>query len=183
MPDALFHNWKSWTSAPKSPCRDEQWRPVVFLGSSVEGLSFAQAIQVNLDHVCETMIWSQGVFGLNEATLDSLSKAVVVSDFAVLVLTPDDMARARGKTSHTPRDNLIFELGLFMGRLGRTRTFAVYDRTADLKLPSDLAGITIATFQPHRSGNLAAALGAASTRIELAVRELGPKRHHVKPGF
>lgn len=150
-----------------------QKRPSVFLGSSVEGLKIAKAIQLNLDHVCESTIWSQGIFGLSEATLESLEKAMSSSDFAILILTPDDMVWARGKRCSSPRDNVLFELGLFMGRLGRKRTFAVFDRTAKLKLPSDLAGITAATFQPHSSGNLAAAVGAACTKIELCILDQG----------
>jgi predicted nucleotide-binding protein len=113
------------------------------------------------------------IFGLSEATLESLDKVMRASDFAVLILTPDDMLTSRGKNASAPRDNVLFELGLFMGRLGRSRTFAVYDRTANLKLPSDLAGITAATYQPHSSGNLAAALGAACTKIELTIVQQG----------
>lgn len=60
-----------------------------------------------------------------------------------------------------------------MGGLGTARTFIVYDRTAKLKLPSDLAGVSAATFEPHASGNLQAALGAAATRIEDQVARLG----------
>ena len=63
----------------------------------------------------------------------------------------------------------MFELGLFIGSLGRNRTFAVYDRTADIKLPTDLAGVTIASFHPHTTGNLTAALGASCTLIENAI--------------
>jgi predicted nucleotide-binding protein len=183
MSNAASQSSKSRTSATTCQHGYAECRPAVFLGSSVEGRHIAKAIQVNLDHVCETTTWDQGVFGLSDATLDSLNKVMAISDFAILVLTPDDMVKARWKRSHMPRDNVLFELGLFMGCLGRSRTFAVYDRTADLKLPSDLAGITAATFQPHSSGNLTAALGAACTKIELAIRGLGCKRRFVKHGF
>src|SRR5437870_5126679 len=81
-------------------------RPCLFIGSSVEGLRIAQAIQMNLDHACEVTIWSQGVFGLSEATLESIEKAVAVSDFAALVLTPDDLITVRGKEIDAPRDNV-----------------------------------------------------------------------------
>lgn len=148
-------------------------RPSVFIGSSSEGLKIAKNLQLLLDHSCEVTIWSQGVFGLSQGTLESLVLALDDFDFAILVLTPDDMVTSREKTDSAPRDNVLFELGLFMGGLGRNRTFILYDRSEDLKLPSDLAGVTPATFEPHSSGNLQSALGAASTQIETCIEELG----------
>jgi predicted nucleotide-binding protein len=59
-------------------------------------------------------------------------------DFAVLALTPDDMIQSRGKSQESPRDNVLIELGLFIGVVGRKRTFIVYNRAADIKLPSDM---------------------------------------------
>lgn len=60
-----------------------------------------------------------------------------------------------------------------MGALGRKRTFIVYDRSANLKLPSDLAGVSAATFEPHSTGNLQSALGAATTRLEYQINKHG----------
>lgn len=148
-------------------------RPSVFIGSSTEGLDVAKAIQVNLDHGCEVVLWSQGVFGLSTGTLDSLVSALDTFDFAVIVVTPDDLVTSRGDTKNAPRDNVLLELGMFIGAIGRSRTFIVYDRTADLKLPSDLAGVTPATYQPHSSNNLPAALGAATTLIQNAISASG----------
>jgi len=148
-------------------------RPSIFVGSSTEGLKIAKALHVLLDPACEVTIWSQGVFGLSQGTLESLVLALDQFDFAILVLTPDDLGISRDQINSTPRDNVLFELGLFMGGLGRDRTFIVYDRTSHLKLPSDLAGVTAATFEPHSSGNLQGALGAAATRIEERIERLG----------
>lgn len=148
-------------------------RPTLFIGSSSESLKVAKALQVLLDHSCEVTIWSQGTFGLGEGTLESLVGMLDDFDFAALVLTPDDLLTSRDETASAPRDNVLFELGLFMGALGRKRTFVVYDRTAKLKLPSDLAGVTAATFQAPESGTLVSALGAASTRIEEQINKLG----------
>ena len=148
-------------------------RPSVFVGWSSEGLRVAQAVQVLLDQVCEVEIWSQGVFGLTQGTLESLVLAIERFDFAVLVLTADDLTIARGVERPVARDNVLFELGLFVGGLGRDRTFMLYDRTRRPELPSDLAGVTAATFEPHSSGNIQAALGAACTRIQHAIERLG----------
>ena len=152
---------------------DARVRPSVFVGSSSEGLRIAQAIQVVLDPVCEVEIWSQGVFGLTQGTLESLVLALERFDFAVLVLTADDLKISRGTERQVARDNVLFELGLFVGGLSRDRTFMLFDRTHPPALPTDLAGVTAATFEPHSSGNLQAALGAACTRIQTAIERLG----------
>ena len=148
-------------------------RPTLFVGSSSEGLKVAKAIQVLLDQSCEVTIWSQGIFGLGEGTLESLVNILDDFDFAALVLTPDDLLTSRNESSSAPRDNVLFELGLFMGALGRKRTFIIYDRSAKLKMPSDLAGVSAATYEPHSTGNLQSALGAAATRIEDQILKLG----------
>jgi hypothetical protein len=152
----------------------------MFIGSSREGLQIAKAIQANLDHECEVTIWSQGIFGLGEGTLEALVDRLDDFDFASLILTPDDLTKSRKGSSPSPRDNVLLELGLFLGRLGRKRTFIVYDRTANLRLPSDLAGVTSATFQPHTSQNWQAALGAACTQIEREVKVLGTRNRSWK---
>ena len=148
-------------------------RPSVFIGSSSEGLKIAKTLQVLLQHPCEVTIWSQGVFGLSQGTLESLVNALDAYDFAILVLTADDLVTSRAASASVPRDNVLFELGLFMGGLGRNRTFIVYDRTADLKLPSDLAGVAAATFEPPVAGSLQSALGACATLIEEHIAKLG----------
>lgn len=148
-------------------------RPAMFIGSSVEGLPMAQAVQVELDRSCEVEIWSQGTFGLMEGSLESLVLALGRFDFAVLLVTQDDLTVSRGAERQVARDNVVFELGLFIGALGRDRTFMVYDRTRPPALPTDLAGVTAATFEPHSSGNLQASLGAACTRIRAVVERLG----------
>lgn len=146
-------------------------RPSLFIGSSSEGLSVAKAMQINLDNVCDVEIWHQGTFGLSGGTLQSLLLAVKRFDFAALVLTPDDLIESRGQQSNSARDNVLFELGLFMGSLGQEQTFVVFNRSANLKLPSDLAGVTMATYNIHSSGNLTSSLGAASSQIEEAIKK------------
>lgn len=151
-------------------------KPTVFIGSSSEGINIAKAIQVELDHGCEVVIWSQGLFGLSGGTLEALVEASNKFDFAILVITPDDVAFSRGKEKQIPRDNVLLELGLFIGALGRERVFFIYERTKNIDLPSDLAGITPATFSLHKSGNLQSSVGASCTKIENAIRKLGARR-------
>jgi hypothetical protein len=84
--------------------------------------------------------------------LDDLLRYVSVFDFAVLVLTADDLTSSKGRRTAAPRDNVIFELGLFMGVRGRRRAFAVIapNKAGKLKLPSDLAGNTKLQLDPER---------------------------------
>lgn len=156
-------------------------RPTLFVGSSSEGHEIAQAVQVNLDRVCEVKLWDQGVFGLTRGTLESLVKAVDEFDFAVLVLTADDLNISRGTTKAAARDNVLFELGLFMGSLGRERTFIFYNQADSPSLPSDLAGVTLANFEPHADGNIDAALGAPCTKIQRVITTLGTRENKGGP--
>jgi predicted nucleotide-binding protein len=148
-------------------------RPSIFVGSSTEGLRIAQAVQLLLDRVGEVEIWSQGVFGLGHGTLESLVLAVGRFDFAIFALTADDLLLRRGTGAGSPRDNVVFELGLFVGGLGQDRVFIMHDRAHPPTLPSDLAGIESATFELHLSGNIEAAMGAACTRIQHVIERLG----------
>ena len=155
------------------------YRPALFVGSSFEGQRIADEVQVLLEPVCEVQLWTQGTFGLTQGTLESLVMDLPRFDFALLILTADDLTISRGTAKAAARDNVLFELGLFIGSLGRDRTFMLYDRTNPPALPSDLAGITAATFAPHASGNLLAALGAPSTMIRKAIERLGARSDKV----
>ena len=66
-------------------------------------------------------------------TLEALVRMLDRFDFAVLVITPDDVVSIRGDIRQAPRDNVMFELGLFMGRLGPARTFAVCSDSPNLR--------------------------------------------------
>ncbi|PPH84421.1 nucleotide-binding protein [Rathayibacter sp. AY1D5] len=127
-------------SRSSSPSED---LPTVFIGSSSEGIEIADYLQSALHSrgSCEAITWSQGVFELSDFTMESLLKAAHRADFAVLIATAGDTADVRGKSRVVARDNVIFELGLFIGVLGRERTYIVVDRADDLQLPSDLAGL------------------------------------------
>jgi CAP12/Pycsar effector protein, TIR domain len=140
--------------------------PSLFIGSSSEGLPVARALQVELDQVCEPLVWSQGVFEPTGTTIGSLLETSRSSDFAALVLTPDDWVVTRGTELPVARDNVVFELGLFLGTLGPRRVFIIQPRDLGLTLPSDLAGVTRLDYRHDRADrNLQAAIGPAASRI------------------
>jgi Predicted nucleotide-binding protein containing TIR-like domain len=146
--------------------------PSLFIASSVEGMPIAEAVQKGLNYAANAEIWNQATFDLSSVTIDALLKKCGAMDFAVFVLTPDDVKLKREKKTAAARDNVIFELGLFSGTLGRERCFLVHERnkeTKPIELPSDLAGITPATFRRHDSGNLDASLGPVCSEIKNSI--------------
>jgi hypothetical protein len=150
-------------------------KPSVFIGSSTEGLEFARAVRGLVRDEAEVTLWNEGVFTIGTTFIESLMTALPRFDFAVLLLTPDDLMITRDTRTLGPRDNVLFELGLFMGRLGRERTFVVRPDGDGIKLPSDLAGLVAPAYEwPRADGNHMAAVGPACDLIRQVIRSLGP---------
>jgi predicted nucleotide-binding protein len=124
-------------------------KPRIFVGSSSEGLDVAYAIQANLDHDAEVTVWTQGVFEPSKYSLEGIIDALESSDFGIFVFTPDDVVTMRGEEQRAVRDNVLFELGIFIGRLGRNQSFIVIPKgIKDFHLPSDLLGLTPLSYGP-----------------------------------
>lgn len=127
-------------------------KPSIFIGSSTEALPIAKLVEKELSKHFDAKLWKDHLFELGEDTLNSLLIFMQCYDFAVLVVTDDDTSVVRKKRSGTPRDNVIYELGLFTGALGRRRTFAVVShksvkpngKRASPKLPTDILGANTA---------------------------------------
>lgn len=149
-------------------------KPKLFIGSSVEGLNIAYALQENLKFVSESTVWDQGVFNLSESSLESLINVLEASDFGVFVFTPDDYIKIRGKKDLAVRDNVLFELGLFVGRLGRSRAFIVIPDNKEFHLPTDLIGMTPGKYEADRvDKNMQAGTGSVSHKIREQIQKQG----------
>lgn len=150
-------------------------KPSVFIASSVEGLPVAEAIQANLEYSTHSSIWHNGTFKLSSVTLPDLVRRAATVDFAVFIFTPDDVATIRKQEAQVARDNVVFELGLFIGSIGLERCYVVRPRGIEMHLPSDLLGITPAEYDPNRPDkDIASALTFACTKIKAQITELGP---------
>ena len=113
--------------------------------------------------------WKDG--GLRGANypIASLEHALDQSDVAIAIAEPS-------VDGQHGRDNIIFELGFFMGRLGRHRTFLLEPRAEKMELPPELAGVNTLTW-PHRAeGNLTEALAPVCAKLSRLIKELGPNR-------
>ena len=85
------------------------------------------------------------------------------------------MIESRKKKQAAPRDNVIFELGLFMGALGRERTFIVKPRHVDIKIPSDLLGVTFIEYSTLPLFSLRSRVARPVRELLLLVDKHGPK--------
>lgn len=158
-------------------------KPRMFIGSSREHLDLAYAVQEGLEHDVEPTVWAQGVFGPSRSAMASLVDQTNESDFAVFIFSPSDLTTIRDQQKKTVRDNVIFELGLFIGSIGVERCFMIVPRGEEnLHLPSDMLGLVPLEFDPNRQDeNLVAALGPACNKIRKAVLKLGALEASVLP--
>lgn len=142
-------------------------KPRIFVGSSTQSLSIGYAIQENLDYDAEVTVWTQDIFKQSGVPLITLINQLETFDFGIFVFGADDIKIIQDKTQKTVRDNVLFETGLFMGKLGKDRVFFVVpDDANDLHIATDLLGITPGRFNPGRSdGKLVAALGPFCNQV------------------
>lgn len=148
-------------------------KPRIFLASSVEGLGVANAINECLDYDAEMVHWKDG-FSLSSYTIDSLMEKARTVDFAIFVFTPDDVSTIREQSHIVVRDNVLFELGLFIGSLTKERCFIIKPRGIELHFPTDLLGLTPADFDGNRSDNdLTQAVNAPCNKVKKEILRLG----------
>lgn len=149
-------------------------KPRLFIASSVETLPVAEAVNVNLDHDLEVTIWKNGTFKLSSSAIDDLVEKSSAVDFALFIFAPDDIASIRSRAEHVVRDNVIFEMGLFVGAIGKSRSFILKPRDVEMHLPTDLLGVTPADYDASRSDNdLVSATNRACALIKSEVDRIG----------
>lgn len=148
----------------------------VFIICSVEALPIARVLVNAFEfEPFHTEVWNHGVFKVANYTLSDLEDAVDNSDFAIAIAHADDVTEGRDdQTWPSPRDNVIFELGLFMGRLGRSRAILMEPRGKGVKLPSDLAGVQTIAYRFEKGRDAAALMAPACNRLRDHILEWGP---------
>jgi hypothetical protein len=121
-------------------------KPRIFLGSSGKQGKLLQALTRGLQDIAHVEPWTS-VFNPGTTTLERLLELTREVDFAAFVFAKDDWTSVGTTASNTmesaqasPRDNVVFEAGLFGSALGMRRTFILHANGA--KLPTDLLGLT-----------------------------------------
>jgi hypothetical protein len=139
-----------------------QRTPTLFLASSKESLSIAEAVKTWFEAKnIEVTIWSEDVFKVNRSYLETLLNRSMFYDYLVAIFSSDDEALIREEYQVVTRDNVIFEFGLFLGRLGINRTFMLLED--GVSLFSDWDGIKPAKFK--RRDNMVSAVGVGCQQI------------------
>jgi hypothetical protein len=144
-------------------------KPRIFLGSSGKQAKLLQAITRGLEEVAEVEPWTT-TFNPGRSTLDRLVELSQEVDFAAFVFAQDDWTSADAAESAqaSPRDNVVFEAGLFGGALGIRRTFILHADGS--KLPTDLLGLTSVRYDPAAS---AAEVRAINQKLRKAIETEG----------
>ena len=121
-------------------------KPRIFLGSSGKQEKLLQALTRGLEDVAHVEPWTTS-FNPGTTTLERLLELTTQVDFAAFAFARDDWTAAGATAAPlaevgqaAPRDNVVFEAGLFGGVLGMRRTFILHANGS--KLPSDLLGLT-----------------------------------------
>ena len=126
-------------------------KPRIFLGSSGKQAKLLQSLTRGLEDVAHVEPWTSS-FNPGTTTLERLIELTREVDFAAFVFARDDWTTVSppasdpsGSGQASPRDNVVFEAGLFGGVLGMRRTFILHASGA--KLPSDLLGLTCVRYE------------------------------------
>lgn len=153
----------------------------VFVASSSEQIKVAKAVAEALNSPkLEAKVWDEETFNFSAAYIESLEDELDRADFAIVILTGDDPGNIRENDVNLPRDNVIFELGLFMGRLGRERCFFFVARDSRTRIASDLSGVKQVEFdldtQAPDSYNLVSQVGRVAQHMLARDKRYAPSR-------
>lgn len=150
--------------------------PKIFIASSGLARQVAYDIQELLSNDAQCEVWVHQ-FEPSRGTLETLQEWLDKADFGIFVFAEDDRLDATAQKTFVTRDNVVFEAGLFIGRIGLSRNFIFLPVGAGaLQVPSDLLGITTLTFDPEpEGGDHRPSLMPSCNRVRRAIRQLGAK--------
>ena len=149
-------------------------KPRIFLGSSGKQEKLLQALTRGLGDVAQVEPWTSS-FNPGTTTLERLLQLAHEVDFAAFVFAQDDWTTnsppasdPTGSGQASPRDNVVFEAGLFGGTLGMRRTFILH--ASGSKLPSDLLGLTCVRYS---DATTATEMRAVNQKLRKAIESEG----------
>ena len=149
-------------------------KPRVFIGSSTAAANYAGAIHDALVDTGECTTWTEGAFGLSKSTIDNLIKNLRDSDFGIFVFSADDTATIKGQFLNVPRDNVVYEAGLFSGYLSPERCLIAVPRNVAVHIPTDFLGMTYGVYEDDRSDkNYVSAVSSFCRQVKTEIGKQG----------
>ena len=148
--DSILEEWKSHPELMSPADRDTRRRSIVETGGKVfiiHGHDHELKIEVQLlltrADVTSVVLHEQPDLG--RTIIDKLVEEAKDASYAIALFSPDD-SLVNG--SRRPRQNVMLEVGYFIGKLGKDRVRLIVK--GDIEIPSDLSGIL---YEKHdRSG-------------------------------
>lgn len=155
--------------------------PRIFIASSREALHIAEAVNIRLEGDARIKQWDNA-FDLSSLTLPALCARTKETDYAVFVFHKDDQVIIRGNTFSTVRDNVVFELGLFIGALGLEKCFVLVPKSVEgeFRLPTDLAGLTVAAYDDTLE-DMVDAVATSCAKVKQAIRKISAASEAAQP--
>lgn len=147
-------------------------KPIVFIASSSEASLHAEAVNLQLTEEMQSEVWTNA-FDLSSITITQIIKKTKESDYAVFIFHPDDQIFIRNVEYNSVRDNVVLELGMFIGSLGLEKCFILIPKSTerDFRLPSDLLGVTVSHYDVQDK-NIIRAITPSCTKIKFSIKSL-----------
>lgn len=155
-------------------------KPTVFIASSSEAVNVAEAVHIKLEQELKVRLW-ENAFDLSSVTITTLIGKTREADYAVFVFHPDDKSIIRNKEYNSVRDNVVLELGMFIGVLGLERCFILVPKSVEsqFRLPIDLAGVTASFYDDQEESPTDAVTGSCA-KIKQAIKRIETQTEKTK---
>lgn len=151
-------------------------KPKIFIGSSTEQKEIAESINQYISPIAEIIQWNNA-FRNGNSYLSDLQIAAQKCDFAIFVINPDDKGISRNKEYDFIRDNIVFEMGMFIGALGADRVIPICSKESNPKIMSDYSGITFFRYDTNVE-SLDNAIYSTCIPIRKLINDIGKKNRH-----
>ncbi|EHN67985.1 TIR domain-containing protein [Aliivibrio fischeri] len=156
-------------------------KPTVFIASSVEAISVAEAVNIKMEYDAQVKQWDNA-FDLSTITITSLIERAKKTDYGIFVFHKDDKTTIRQNEYSSVRDNVLFELGLFIGALGIENCFVLTPKSTEgtFRMPTDLAGVTTTSYDDTLD-DMVDAVTTSCAKIKQKIKKQEQDKATIKP--
>lgn len=147
-------------------------KPKIYIAANIHAQKYIDSILVHIEerNIARPIGIHYDFANPNDYTIDRFERTLSPEDYGVIILTTEDLTLDPHENQYIIKDyNLIFQLGLLVGKLSRKKCFIITPAKKKVKLPTDIVGVTPITYNPSR--NIDEALETPSIKISNRVKE------------